>query len=192
MFDIIAAYVDRSSPITFFVLGLLSFYFILIFWTFFYRYLTLGRWIAKETASMEQMHMGASRVTQQSILHPCLGEGRINARRLDICEFAAIRESTKGLTLLSLVASTSPFIGLFGTVVSILEAFAGLGEQKNTTLSVVAPAISEALVATAAGIFVAVFAYSFHLILKRRAYELSTILAMEKEMMLGAKRGEGE
>ena len=87
-----------------------------------------------------------------------------------------------------MIASTSPFIGLFGTVISILEAFAGLGTQKSATLSVVAPAISEALVATAAGIFVAIFAYSFHLLLKRKAYELSTVIAMQADMLLAQKR----
>jgi hypothetical protein len=171
------------------VLGLLSFYLFLIVWTFVYRYLYLGRWLARERASMEHLHMGAGRVTQQSILFPCLKESRVNDRLLQMCEYAATREATKGLTLLSLVASTSPFIGLFGTVISILEAFAGLGERKSATLSVVAPAISEALVATAAGIFVAVFAYSFHLMLKRRAYELTTVVAMEKDLMLGHHRG---
>jgi biopolymer transport protein ExbB/TolQ len=49
---------------------------------------------------------------------------------------------------------------------------------------VVAPAISEALIATAAGIAVAIFAYSFHLILKRKAYELSSLLTSQSEVVL--------
>ncbi|WP_300364447.1 MotA/TolQ/ExbB proton channel family protein [Hydrogenimonas sp.] len=189
MIDIIVGYIDRSSPITFFVLGLLSFYLLLTIWTFVYRYLTLKRWLSKENDSMEQMHMGAASVTHHSILKSCLKKSpTIHARLLEMCEFAATKESTKGLTLLSMIASTSPFIGLFGTVISILEAFAGLGTQKSATLSVVAPAISEALVATAAGIFVAIFAYSFHLLLKRKAYELSTVIAMQIDMLLAQKR----
>jgi len=107
-----------------------------------------------------------------------------NANMLEMCQYAATKEATKALTLLSLIASTSPFIGLFGTVVSILEVFAGLGTQKSATLGVVAPAISEALVATAAGIFVAIFAYTFHLLLKRKAYELSTVIAMQVDFLL--------
>ncbi len=190
MIDIVVGYLDRSSPITIFVLGVLSFYLFLTVWTFVYRYLTLGRWLKKERDSMEQMHMGASTVTQGSVLKSCLKKSvAISPNLLEMCEYAATREATKGLTLLSMIASTSPFIGLFGTVISILEAFAGLGTQKSATLSVVAPAISEALVATAAGIFVAVFAYSFHLILKRRAYELSTVIAMQKDMLLANKTG---
>ncbi|WP_457597606.1 MotA/TolQ/ExbB proton channel family protein [Hydrogenimonas sp.] len=190
MIDIVVGYIDRSSPITIFVLGLLSFYLFLVVWTFVYRYLSLGRWISKERDSLEQMHMGAASVSQASILNSCLKRSlTANPSLLEMCEYAATREATKGLTLLSLIASTSPFIGLFGTVVSILEAFAGLGTQKSATLGVVAPAISEALVATAAGIFVAVFAYSFHLILKRRAYELTTLVAMQKDLLLANKKG---
>jgi biopolymer transport protein ExbB/TolQ len=135
------------------------------------------------------MHMGATSVTHGSILKSCLKRSpAINAKALEICEYAATKEATKGLTLLSMIASTSPFIGLFGTVISILEAFAGLGTQKSATLSVVAPAISEALVATAAGIFVAIFAYSFHLLLKRKAYDLTTVIAMQADMLLAQKR----
>lgn len=189
MIDIIVGYIDRSSPITIAVLGLLSFYLFLTIWIYVYRYLTLARWLSKEKDSMEQMHMGATSVTHGSILKSCLKRSpAINAKALEICEYAATKEATKGLTLLSMIASTSPFIGLFGTVISILEAFAGLGTQKSATLSVVAPAISEALVATAAGIFVAIFAYSFHLLLKRKAYDLTTVIAMQADMLLAQKR----
>ncbi len=95
-----------------------------------------------------------------------------------------VRVSTKGLTFLSIVAATAPFIGLFGTVVGILETFAKLSAQKSAALSVIAPAISEALVATAAGIFVAIFAYTFHLVLKRKAYELSSVLSSQVDVVL--------
>ncbi|WOE70877.1 MotA/TolQ/ExbB proton channel family protein [Hydrogenimonas thermophila] len=189
MIDIVLGYFDRSSPITFFVLGLLSFYLLLSVWVFIYRYLIVSSWLSREIDSMEQMHMGAMTVSQQSVLNSCVKKtSNPNHRMLEMCEFAATKEATKGLTILSMIASTSPFIGLFGTVVSILEAFAGLGIQKNATLSVVAPAISEALVATAAGIFVAIFAYSFHLLLKRKAYELSTVIAMQIDMILSTKQ----
>ncbi len=188
MFEIVLGYLGRSSPITIFVLGILSFYLFVTVWIFVYRYLALGRWLAKESDSLEQMHMGSATVSAQSILKGCMKKVLSpNARILDMCKFAATKEATKGLTTLSLIASTSPFIGLFGTVISILEAFAGLGTQKSATLSVVAPAISEALVATAAGIFVAIFAYSFHLLLKRRAYELTTLIAMQSDLLLATK-----
>ncbi len=190
MFEIVGGYLDRSSPITIIVLGLLSFYLFITVWIFVYRYLSLSRWLSRESDSLEQMHMGSASVSPRSILKSCLKKSLTpNSRLLQMCEYAATKEATKGLTTLSLIASTSPFIGLFGTVISILEAFAGLGTQKSATLSVVAPAISEALVATAAGIFVAIFAYSFHLLLKRKAYELATTISMQADLLLSGKNG---
>ena len=189
MIDIVVGYVDRSSPITLGVLGLLSFYLFISVWIFVYRYLIVTRSLLRERNSLEQMQMGATKVTQASILYRCLKKSPTPTDKLlKVCEYAATREATKGLTILSIIASTSPFIGLFGTVISILEAFSGLGVQKNATLGVVAPAISEALVATAAGIFVAVFAYTFHLLLKRKAYEFTTVVSMESDLLLALKR----
>ena len=95
-----------------------------------------------------------------------------------------IRVSTQGLTQLGIVASTAPFIGLFGTVIGILDAFGRLGNIKSASLSIVAPAISEALVATAIGIFVAIFAYSFNLLLKRKVYELNATLESIAQTLL--------
>ncbi|MDT0617411.1 protein TolQ [Salinisphaera sp. P385] len=69
-----------------------------------------------------------------------------------------------GLALLATVGSTSPYIGLFGTVWGIMNAFIALGNVKQATLSMVAPGIAEALIATAMGLFAAipaVIAYNF-------------------------------
>ena len=60
------------------------------------------------------------------------------------------------LTWLATTGSVTPFIGLFGTVIGIINAFQGLGEGATTTIQAVAPGISEALVATAAGLFAAI------------------------------------
>ena len=57
---------------------------------------------------------------------------------------------------LATIASTSPFVGLFGTVMGVVDAFLGLGTSGSATLRAVAPGISEALITTAAGLFVAV------------------------------------
>jgi biopolymer transport protein TolQ len=62
----------------------------------------------------------------------------------------------KGLTFLASVASAAPFIGLFGTVWGIMNAFHGLGDAKSSTIQAVAPGISEALVATAVGLAAAI------------------------------------
>lgn len=183
--EILTNYFYKSSPITLAVLGLLSLYFLLTVWIFIYRYFALGSWARKESESLETMQMGSASVSGVSILKQCLKRSlAMNAPVLDVCLYVAQRESTKGLTMLSLIATTSPFIGLFGTVVSILEAFAGMGTAKSASLGVVAPAISEALIATAAGIFVAVFAYSFHLLLKRKAYALMTLISIQKDLLV--------
>ena len=60
------------------------------------------------------------------------------------------------MTWLATIAATSPFVGLFGTVMGIVDAFHGLGTSGAATLRAVAPGISEALITTAAGLFVAV------------------------------------
>ena len=73
-----------------------------------------------------------------------------------------------GLSLLATIGSVSPYIGLFGTVWGIMDAFTGLGNLESASLAVVAPGIAEALVATAIGLFAAIpavigynrFAYS--------------------------------
>ncbi len=68
----------------------------------------------------------------------------------------------KSLTFLATTASITPFIGLFGTVWGIMSAFTSIGAQGSTDLSVVAPGIAEALVATAAGLFAAIPAVYFY------------------------------
>jgi biopolymer transport protein TolQ len=73
-----------------------------------------------------------------------------------------IRRAEKGMSWLATTASVSPFIGLFGTVWGIIDAFAGLGGAGTATLRAVAPGISEALFTTAAGLFAAIPAVIFY------------------------------
>ena len=61
-----------------------------------------------------------------------------------------------GLAFLATVSSTSPYVGLFGTVWGIMSAFYSLGNVQSATIAVVAPHISEALIATAMGLFAAI------------------------------------
>lgn len=182
----LTTYFFESSAITIFVLLLLSAYFIATFWVFFDRYYILNSRIASEARSLKALYTGKSKsVATNSLIFTYLSRvRRPNKAILEAASSDAIRASTKGLTWLSIIASTSPFIGLFGTVIGILETFTKLGAQSSASLSVVAPAISEALIATAAGIAVATFAYSFHLILKRKAYELSSLLSSQSEVIL--------
>ena len=60
------------------------------------------------------------------------------------------------LSFLATVGSTSPYVGLFGTVWGIMNAFTALGNVKQATLNLVAPGIAEALIATAIGLFAAI------------------------------------
>ena len=62
----------------------------------------------------------------------------------------------RGLPMLASIGSVSPYIGLFGTVWGIMDAFTGLSSLENVSLAVVAPGIAEALVATAVGLFAAI------------------------------------
>ncbi len=75
---------------------------------------------------------------------------------------AEVRRLSRGLGLLSACAGSSPFIGLFGTVWGIMHAFHQIGLSKAATLAMVAPGISEALLATAAGLCVAIPAALAH------------------------------
>ena len=72
----------------------------------------------------------------------------------------------KWMPWLATTGSVSPFIGLFGTVWGVMDAFAGLGETGAASLRAVAPGIAEALITTAAGLFTAipaVIAYNHYL-----------------------------
>jgi len=84
-------------------------------------------------------------------------------QRIDrVLDTTIARESQRaenGLGLLAIVATASPFIGLFGTVWGIMHAFQAIAIQKNTNLAIVAPSIAEALFATAIGLMAAIPAY---------------------------------
>jgi biopolymer transport protein TolQ len=84
-------------------------------------------------------------------------------QRIDrVLDSVVARESQRvedGLGSLAIVATASPFVGLFGTVWGIMNAFQAIAIEKNTNLSVGAPAIAQALVATAVGLATAIPAY---------------------------------
>lgn len=96
-----------------------------------------------------------TRLRQQSGVDPdAIMEGSQRAMRV-----ALAREEEKleaGLPFLASVASVSPYIGLLGTVWGIMNSFRGLANVHQTTLATVAPGISEALIATAMGLFAAI------------------------------------
>ena len=80
-------------------------------------------------------------------------------RALDSIIARESRRVEEGLGTLAIVATASPFVGLFGTVWGIMTAFQAIALQRNTNLTVVAPSIAEALFATAIGLAAAIPAY---------------------------------
>lgn len=73
-----------------------------------------------------------------------------------------VRRVEKGMSWLATTGSVTPFIGLFGTVWGIMDAFTGLGDAGSASLRAVAPGIAEALVTTAMGLFAAIPAVIFY------------------------------
>ena len=177
----------KSHPVTLGVLALLSIYFVVLNWVFFYRLFSVNGWLLKEENSLESLLLGASSVNEKSFLNNFIKtSSNVSKEVLDLGMLAATREATKGLSILSVFASTTPFIGLFGTVVSILDTFTHIG-QTTGSMSIIASGVSDALIATATGIFVAVFAYTYHQILKRKSFELVSFLQMQSEAILARK-----
>jgi biopolymer transport protein ExbB/biopolymer transport protein TolQ len=87
-----------------------------------------------------------------------------STRALERAEAIVHAELKRGIAGLATIGSTGPFVGLFGTVVGIINAFKGISSEKSTGLGAVAGGISEALVTTAVGLFVAlpaVWAYNY-------------------------------
>jgi biopolymer transport protein ExbB len=77
-------------------------------------------------------------------------------RALERAQAIVRSELDRGVSGLATIGSSAPFVGLFGTVVGIINAFKGISTEKSTGLGAVAGGISEALVATAIGLFVAI------------------------------------
>ena len=98
-------------------------------------------------------------------------EGRMQVRRMESLERSLQRASVvemgrleRNLGLLATVAAVSPFVGLFGTVWGIIDAFQSIGAVGNASLATVAPGIADALIATALGLVAAIpalMAYNF-------------------------------
>ena len=83
-------------------------------------------------------------------------------RAMDVAIAREAEALQKGLPVLATVGSTAPFVGLFGTVWGIMNAFVEIAEAQNTSLAVVAPGIAEALLATGLGLLAAIPAVVFY------------------------------
>ena len=122
--------------------------------------------IYREIAAEEETHLGMAgifksgyrefgRLKEQGSFNPeqILEGSRRSMRVSQIREVDRLEDS---LAFLATVGSTSPYVGLFGTVWGIMTSFQALGNVQSATLALVAPGIAEALVATAMGLFAAI------------------------------------
>ncbi len=104
------------------------------------------------------------------------------ASRLSRIEAQSGRRMTMGTGLVATIGSTAPFVGLFGTVWGIMNAFIGISEAQTTNLAVVAPGIAEALFATALGLVAAIPAVVIYNVFARR-------IAGERQLLADAAAG---
>lgn len=94
-----------------------------------------------------------------------IGLSRAIERMERVMQAATAREmarAERGLAILATIGTSAPFVGLFGTVWGIMNAFRGIAQSRDTNLAVVAPGIAEALFATALGLLAAIPAVIFY------------------------------
>ncbi len=106
-------------------------------------------------------------------------------RQMRVTQVREIEKLEGGLALLATIGSTSPYVGLFGTVWGIMHAFIGIGAMKQASLAVVAPGIAEALIATAIGLFAAIPAVIAYNFFTRSVESLETQYHTFSEEMIG-------
>jgi biopolymer transport protein TolQ len=102
--------------------------------------------------------------------------------------WSAIRESQRlerGLTFLATTGNNAPFIGLFGTVVGIIQTFQSIGQAGNASLAVVGPGMAEALIATAMGLLAAIPASIFFNIFARRIDDIHASIELFRSEFQG-------
>jgi biopolymer transport protein TolQ len=156
--------------------------------------------LAQMYAAAYQEFASITEVVDRVIDEDDFGSQRLEAvnramRRTSALEISKLE---RYLPFLATVASSTPFIGLFGTVWGIMAAFHGIGKQGSASLAVVAPGISEALVATAAGLAAAipaVMAYNFfvtrvkHWATEMDGFTLDLLNLLTRPVPKGAKDG---
>lgn len=165
---------------TLFAVIVLFFYCVVALSIFLYRLSNVTRFYNFELSVLDVLLRGQE-LPYDAYFKPCEG---LNVK-LNIFYNEASKSLSEGLTWLSIIATTSPFIGLFGTVISIyftLVTIDGSGD-----ISKVASPIGHALVATACGIISAVLSYTFHLIIKRKVYECLNVLESQISILNNEK-----
>jgi len=115
---------------------------------------TRGRAGTGEQSIFESGFGEFSRLRQQGVQDEPLLDGARRAMR--VAQMRELDRLEQNLAMLATVGSTSPYVGLFGTVWGIMSAFHNLGNVQQATLAAVAPGIAEALITTAIGLFAAI------------------------------------
>jgi len=114
------------------------------------------------------------------------------ALRLERVEAAMTRQVSRGVGILATIGATAPFVGLFGTVWGIMNAFIGISHSQTTNLAVVAPGIAEALLATALGLVAAIPAVVIYNHLARVIAGYRALLGdASAQLLLMISRGQG-
>ncbi len=126
----------------------------------------------RNSISMEKLYSGLAGMQAEPSMQKIFEAGYQEFQLLKAADQTALIEGTEramavaigeadaeleeGLSILATIGSVSPYIGLFGTVWGIMNAFIGLSHVQQATLNTVAPGIAEALIATAIGLFAAI------------------------------------
>ena len=156
----------------------------------------------RETLGMATLFVAAMREWKRSFQNVGASFMGLHARLEKVLDVSIAREVERlesGLIVLATVASTAPFVGLFGTVWGIMTSFRSIAASKNTSLAVIAPGLAEALLATAIGLFAAIPALIFFnnlqgVVAKNQARmesfadEFSSILSRQIDQHVGGER----
>ncbi len=188
--DTVLNLVFQAGLLVKFVLFILLFFSVFSWAIIFYKFRFLSR-IEKESESFhrafirskdwEALYHSTKNITDSPLanlfrsIYSAEPLGTVNRdavkRTLKRVEALETSRLERYLTFLATTGSTTPFIGLFGTVWGIMNAFRGIGRLGSASIAVVAPGIAEALIATAAGLAAAipaVVAYNYYLSRTRR------------------------
>ncbi len=156
----------------------------------------------RDTLGMATLFVAAMREWKRSFQNVGASFMGLHARLEKVLDVSIAREVERlesGLIVLATVASTAPFVGLFGTVWGIMTSFRSIAASKNTSLAVIAPGLAEALLATAIGLFAAIPALIFFnnlqgVVAKNQARmesfadEFSSILSRQIDQHVGGER----
>ncbi|MBZ7981563.1 MotA/TolQ/ExbB proton channel family protein [Campylobacter sp. RM12640] len=165
---------------TLLAVGILGFYSIIALAIFLYRLSNISKFYQEELRTLDRLLKNQD-LSFEAYFKPCEG----SMKKLEIYYNEASKNLSEGLTWLSIIATTSPFIGLFGTVVSIYFTLISL--NGNGDITQIASPIGHALIATASGIISAILAYTFHLIVKRKVFECLNILESQIKIISNEK-----